>query len=132
MVDVADSDVDEAIKRIADQNRNYADKGEGAKAESGDRVTMSFKGSIDGMAFDGGTGEGIQVVIGSNTFIPGFEDQLIGIGKDETRTLKVPFPKNYASSRTGRKGCRVRDHGQPDRGAAGHQDRRRICQVAWA
>jgi len=98
VADVTDKDVDDAIKRIADQNRDFSDKGEGAKAESGDRVTISFKGSIGGTPFDGGTGEGIQVLIGSNTFIPGFEDQLIGIAKDETRTLKVPFPKNYANA----------------------------------
>ena len=97
VADVSDSDVEEAIKRIADQNRDYAAKDDGAKAESGDRVTVSFKGTIDGTPFDGGTGEGIQVVIGSNTFIPGFEDQLIGVGKDETRTVKAAFPKNYAS-----------------------------------
>lgn len=98
VAEVSDADVDEAIKRIADQNRDYADKGEGAKAETGDRVTISFKGTIGGTPFEGGTGEGIQVGIGSNTFIPGFEDQLIGIAKDETRTLKVPFPKNYANA----------------------------------
>lgn len=98
VADVTDADVDEAIKRIADQNRDYADKGENAKAESGDRVTISFKGTIDGTPFEGGTGEGIQVLIGSGTFIPGFEDQLIGIAKDETRTLKVPFPKNYGNA----------------------------------
>lgn len=99
VTDVSDSDVDEAIKRIADTNRGYADKGEGAKAASGDRVTISFKGTINGEAFEGGTGEGIQVAIGSNTFIPGFEEQLIGIGANETRTLKVSFPKNYMSEK---------------------------------
>jgi trigger factor len=97
VADVSDADVDEAIQRIASQNRNYEPKAEGAKAESGDRVTISFVGRIDGEPFEGGSGEGIQVAIGSNTFIPGFEDQLIGVGKDETRTLKVTFPKNYAS-----------------------------------
>jgi len=99
IVDVTDADVDEAIKRIADQNRPYAAKDEGAKAETGDRVTISFKGSIDGVPFDGGTGENIQVVIGTGQFIPGFEEQLIGIGSGETRTLKVSFPKNYASEK---------------------------------
>lgn len=99
VADVSDSDVDEAIKRIADTNRGYADKGEGAKAASGDRVTINFKGTINGEAFEGGTGEGIQVAIGSNTFIPGFEEQLIGIGVNETRTLKVSFPKNYMSEK---------------------------------
>jgi trigger factor len=89
--------VDEAVKRIADQNRSYAAKGDGAKAETGDRVTISFKGTIDGTPFDGGTGEGIQVVIGAGQFIPGFEEQLTDIAAGETRTLKVSFPKNYAS-----------------------------------
>src|SRR6478672_9849375 len=99
VVEVTDAEVDEAIKRIADQNRPYAAKAEGAKAETGDRVTINFKGSINGEVFDGGTGEGIQVVIGAGQFIPGFEEQLIGIGSGETRTLKVSFPKNYASEK---------------------------------
>ncbi len=97
VADVTDADIDEALKRIADQSRPYEAKAEGAKAESGDRVTVAFKGSIGGELFDGGTGEGIQVVIGSGTFIPGFEDQLIGIGAGETRTIKASFPKNYTA-----------------------------------
>jgi trigger factor len=98
VADVSDTEVDEAIQRIADQNRSYAAKGEGAKADQGDRVTINFKGSINGTPFDGGTGEGIQVVIGSNTFIPGFEEELKGIGLGETKTLKVAFPKNYMNA----------------------------------
>ena len=99
VVDVSDADVDEAIKRIADQNRPYEAKADGAKAETGDRVTISFKGSINGELFDGGTGEGIPVVIGAGQFIPGFEEQLVGMAVGETRTLKVSFPKNYASEK---------------------------------
>jgi trigger factor len=99
VAEVSDADIDEAIKRIADQNRSYAAKAEGAKAETGDRVTINFKGTIDGVPFEGGTGEGIQVTIGSNTFIPGFEEQLIGIAAGDTRTLKLSFPKNYASEK---------------------------------
>jgi trigger factor len=99
VVEVTDAEVDEAIKRIADNNRPYAAKADGAKAENGDRVTISFKGSINGELFDGGTGEGIPVVIGAGQFIPGFEEQLVGIGAGETRTLKVSFPKNYASEK---------------------------------
>ncbi|MGJ4997380.1 trigger factor [Bradyrhizobium sp. HKCCYLS3077] len=98
VADITDADVDEAIKRLADANRSYTAKAEGAKAESGDRVKVNFKGTIDGVAFDGGTGEGIDVVIGSNTFIPGFEDQLTGIAVGETRTLKVTFPTNYLNN----------------------------------
>jgi trigger factor len=97
--EVGDADVDEAIQRIADHHRNYAAKGEGTQAETGDRVTINFKGSIDGTPFEGGTGEGIQVVIGTGQFIPGFEDQLIGVKAGETRMLKVTFPKNYASGK---------------------------------
>jgi trigger factor len=99
VVDVSDADVDEAIKRIADQNRPYEAKADGAKAETGDRVTINFKGSINGELFDGGTGEGIPVAIGTGQFIPGFEEQLIGMAVGETRTLKVSFPKNYASEK---------------------------------
>ena len=99
VADVSDADVDEAITRIAEQNRPYADKGEGAKAESGDRVTVAFKGTIDGVVFEGGTGENIKVQIGSNTFIPGFEDQLIGIAPGETRAIKATFPQNYGNDK---------------------------------
>ncbi|MGJ4931380.1 trigger factor [Bradyrhizobium sp. HKCCYLS2038] len=98
VADITDADVDEAIKRLADANRSFAAKADGAKAASGDRVKINFKGTIDGVAFEGGTGEGIDVVIGSNTFIPGFEDQLVGIGVGETRTLKVSFPANYLNN----------------------------------
>jgi trigger factor len=98
VAEVTDADVDEAIKRIADQNRTFAAKEEGAKAETGDRVTVSFKGTINGSPFDGGTGENIQVVIGSGTFIPGFEEQLIGIASGETRIVSATFPKNYTSA----------------------------------
>src|SRR5579864_4522012 len=99
VADVTDAEVEDAVKRIAEQNRSFAAKGDGAKAASGDRVTVSFKGTVDGTAFDGGTGENVQVTIGSNTFIPGFEDQLIGIGAGETRTLKVSFPTNYGNEK---------------------------------
>jgi trigger factor len=98
VAEVTDADVDDAIQRLADQNRSFAAKAEGATAVSGDRVTISFKGTIDGVPFDGGSSENIQVTIGSNTFIPGFEEQLLGIASGETRNLKVPFPKNYANA----------------------------------
>src|SRR6195952_798559 len=99
VAEVTDADVDAAIKRIADQSRAFAAKSEGAKAETGDRVTISFKGSIGGTPFEGGTGENIPLVIGAGQFIPGFEEQLIGVGAGETRNLKVSFPKNYASEK---------------------------------
>ncbi|MDT3686637.1 MAG: trigger factor [Pseudorhodoplanes sp.] len=98
VADVTDEQVDEALKKIAEQNRPYADKGEGAKAESGDRVIISFVGKIDGAPFEGGTGEDVAVQLGSATFIPGFEDQLIGIAAGEQRVVKVTFPQNYPAA----------------------------------
>lgn len=98
VADVTDADIDEALKRVADGNRSYEPKGEGAKAESGDRVTVAFKGEIGGEPFAGGEGSDIPVVIGSGTFIPGFEDQLIGIAAGETRKVKASFPKNYTAT----------------------------------
>ncbi|MBS9475722.1 trigger factor [Ancylobacter radicis] len=90
---VTDAEIDETVNRISEANRPYAAK-EGA-ADKGDRVTVSFVGSIDGEKFEGGSGEDIPVVLGSNSFIPGFEEQLIGIAEGETRTVNVTFPENY-------------------------------------
>ena len=99
VVEVTDGDVDTAIERIVEQNRPFADKGAGAKAEKGDRVTVSFKGTIAGEPFEGGTSENIPVVLGTNTFLPGFEDQLVGAAAGEQRTIKLPFPTNYANDK---------------------------------
>ena len=93
--DVTDAEVEQGIARIVDQNKPYMVRPEGEKAAKDDRVTISFAGTIDGKPFEGGSGDDAVVLIGSNTFIPGFEDQLIGIGAGETRTLKVTFPARY-------------------------------------
>jgi trigger factor len=93
--DVTDAEVDEGVARISEQNRPYSLKPKGEKAAKDDRVVISFAGTIDGKPFEGGSGEDSVVLIGSNTFIPGFEDQLIGIDTGETRTLKVTFPVHY-------------------------------------
>ena len=96
--EVADAEVDEAVTRITEQNKPYSAKGEGEKAAKDDRVVISFAGTIDGQPFEGGSGDDSVVLIGSNTFIPGFEDQLIGIATGETRTLKVKFPEHYQAA----------------------------------
>jgi trigger factor len=93
--DVDDSEIDKGIARIAEQNKPFAPRAEGEKVAMGDRVTISYAGTIGGVAFDGGTGDDAPVLIGSNTFIPGFEEQLIGMGAGETRTVKVTFPTHY-------------------------------------
>jgi trigger factor len=95
VADVPDADVMTEIERMAEPSRPFTDKGAKAKAEKGDRVTVDFTGRIDGVEFDGGKGAGIQVVLGSGSFIPGFEDQLIGVKPGEQRLLKVSFPVNY-------------------------------------
>jgi trigger factor len=95
VAEVPDADVVAAIERMAEPSRAYTDKGAKAKAEKGDRVTVDFVGRIDGVEFDGGKGEDIQVVLGSNSFIPGFEDQVAGMKTGEKKLVKVSFPANY-------------------------------------
>ncbi|MGC1742067.1 MAG: trigger factor [Pseudolabrys sp.] len=93
--EVADAEVDQGLERIVQQNKPYMPRPQDEKAAKDDRVTISFAGTIDGAPFEGGSGDDAVVLIGSNTFIPGFEDQLIGITSGETRTLKVTFPQHY-------------------------------------
>ncbi len=97
--DIPDEDVETALQRLAEQNRAYEPRPDGGKAESADRLVISFKGTIDGQAFEGGSGEDIPVTLGSGAFIPGFEDQLIGIAAGETRTVNITFPANYATEK---------------------------------
>ena len=93
--DVTDAEVDEALEKIAEQNRPFIAKVEGA--EKGDKVTISFQGMLDGKPFEGGSGEGVPIVIGSAQFIPGFEDNLIGMKAGESRTFDVKFPDAYTA-----------------------------------
>ena len=96
VVEVADEEVEEQVKRIAENARTYSDK-DGA-AENGDRVTMDFVGKIDGEAFQGGSAEDSNLVIGSGQFIPGFEDQLVGAKAGDEREVKVSFPEDYGAA----------------------------------
>jgi trigger factor len=95
VADVTDEDVDFALNRLAENRRTYADKAAGAKAEKGDRVTVDFVGRIKGEPFEGGTSENIEVILGSNTFIPGFEEQLAGVEAGENRAVEATFPEAY-------------------------------------
>src|SRR5262249_21619821 len=92
-------EVDEGVRRLAEQNRAYTARPEGAKAESGDRVIISFTGTVNGEAFEGGSGDDVPVKIGANVFLPGFEDQLLGIAAAESRTVNVTFPAEYAAEK---------------------------------
>jgi len=91
---VEDAEIDQALNTIAEQGRPFNDKA-GAPAAHGDRVTISFQGTIDGAPFEGGSGDDVALVIGSAQFIPGFEDQLVGVKPEENRTVNVKFPDNY-------------------------------------
>lgn len=97
VVDVEPADVDRALERLADDRRSYVERPEGAKAENGDRVTVDFVGRIAGEAFEGGTSENIKVILGSNTFIPGFEEQLLGAVAGERRAVQATFPEAYVN-----------------------------------
>jgi trigger factor len=97
VAEVEPADIDRALDRLADNRRTYAARPEGAKAENGDRVTVDFVGKIAGELFEGGTSENIEVTLGSNTFIPGFEEQLIGVIAGERRAVEATFPEAYAN-----------------------------------
>ncbi len=96
VVAVPDEDVAQALDRMASQSRPFNAK-EGASA-SGDKLTIDFVGKIDGVEFEGGKGEGIDLVLGSGQFIPGFEDQLTGASAGDARVVNVSFPENYQAA----------------------------------
>jgi trigger factor len=99
VADVDDEAIEEALNRIADSQKVYSDKGEGAAAEKGDVITIDFKGTIDGEAFEGGARDGFDLTLGSGAFVPGFEDQLIGVKAGDERTIEVTFPEDYGSAK---------------------------------
>ena len=94
-VDVGDADVDAQVERLLGQSKKFDDAAAKHKAATGDQLIVDFAGSVDGVAFDGGTGVDMAVEIGSGMLIPGFEDQLIGAKTGDTPTVKVTFPDDY-------------------------------------
>ena len=93
VVAIGDEEVDEAVARLTSQYKSWEHKD--GKAASGDKVTISFVGTVNGKAFDGGTAEDVPLEIGSGQFIPGFEDQLTGAKGGDELTVKVTFPEAY-------------------------------------
>ena len=93
---VTDEDVEHELSHMAEHNSRLVSVDD-RPAQKDDTVTIDFEGFVDGKPFDGGKAEGQQLTIGSNTFIPGFEDQLIGMKIDEERDIKVKFPDDYFS-----------------------------------
>jgi trigger factor len=95
IAEVPAKDVEEAIQRMANAVKSFTPRGEQDKAQDGDKVTIDFVGTMNGVAFDGGTAEGVDLVLGSGQFIPGFEEQLVGAKAGDKKTVNVSFPENY-------------------------------------
>jgi len=93
-VKVEDKEIDDQIADLLDRKADLELKEDGA-VEEGDTTVIDFEGFVDGVAFDGGKGENYDLVIGSHAFIPGFEEQLIGMKAEETKDIDVTFPDNY-------------------------------------
>ena len=98
VTELKDEEVDERLKELASSQKSYKKKAKTAKAKKGDAVLIDFVGSIDGEEFEGGAMEGHQLVLGSGTFIPGFEDELIGVKAGEEKDVKVTFPQDYQAA----------------------------------
>ena len=95
--EITDEDIDKEIESMRRRCSQMVDAAEGAEVKNGDLVTLDFKGFVDGEAFEGGEGKDYPLEIGSNRFIPGFEDQLIGAKIGEARDVNVTFPEEYHS-----------------------------------
>ena len=89
--------VDEALNNLASSANDFKDRKKGSKAKDGDQVVIDFVGTVDGEAFDGGSSDDYPLVLGSNSFIPGFETQLVGCKAGEDRKVNVTFPAEYGS-----------------------------------
>ncbi|MCQ0094089.1 trigger factor [Roseovarius sp. M141] len=90
-----DAAVDEALANLASNAQDFEDRKKGTKAKDGDQITMDFVGKVDGEAFEGGTAEDYPLVLGSGSFIPGFEEQLVGVKAEEEKDVTVNFPDDY-------------------------------------
>jgi trigger factor len=96
-VEADEKALDEQLKQLAASQARFEDAKKGHKAAKGDQVVIDFVGKVDGVAFEGGTGEGMAVVLGSGQLIPGFEDQMIGLKVGDEKQLNVTFPDDYGA-----------------------------------
>ena len=97
VAEIEDAAVDEALANLAASAKDFEDRKKGAKAKDGDQVVIDFKGSVDGAPFDGGSAEEFPLVLGSKSFIPGFEEQLVGVKAGDELEVKVTFPEKYGA-----------------------------------
>jgi len=99
---ITDKDVTARVKQLAEQNAPLVNIKRNRKMKEGDTAVIDFEGSVDGVLFDGGAGKDHALLLGSNSFIPGFEEQLIGVKRDEEVVVKVTFPENYGGDLAGK------------------------------
>ncbi len=97
VVKAADADIDEALANLAESAQDFEDREDGARAENGDQVVIDFTGMLDGAPFEGGTAEDYPLVLGSDSFIPGFEEQLVGVKAGDEVAVNVTFPEDYGA-----------------------------------
>ncbi|WGI20399.1 trigger factor [Amylibacter sp. IMCC11727] len=95
VAEIEDKDVDEALANLAETAQNFEDRKKGSKAKDGDQVVINFLGKVDGEAFEGGAADDYPLVLGSNSFIPGFEEQLVGAKAGDDVEVNVSFPADY-------------------------------------
>jgi trigger factor len=95
VVKADDAAIDEALANLAESAQDFNARKKGSKAKDGDQVVMDFVGKVDGEAFEGGSAEDFPLVLGSGNFIPGFEEQLVGVKADEEKAVTVSFPDDY-------------------------------------
>ena len=109
--------VDEALDNLASSANDFKDRKKGSKAKDGDQVVIDFLGTVDGEAFEGGSSEDYPLVLGSNSFIPGFEEQLVGCKAGDNKKVKVTFPDEYGSKDLAGKNaefaCKVKNVKEP-------------------
>ncbi|MDP3525744.1 MAG: trigger factor, partial [Hoeflea sp.] len=96
VVDVPAAEVEEQVLRVAENSRTYEPKD--GKAADGDKVTIDYLGKLDGVPFEGGADQDAELVIGSNRFIPGFEEQLVGLKAGDQKEITVTFPAEYQAA----------------------------------
>ncbi|MEO9865098.1 MAG: trigger factor [Yoonia sp.] len=98
VVKADDESVKEALDNLASNAQNFEDRKKGSKAKDGDQVVFDFLGKVDGEAFEGGAAEDYPLVLGSNSFIPGFEEGLVGVKAGEEKDVEVSFPEDYQAA----------------------------------
>ncbi|MBD3625332.1 MAG: trigger factor, partial [Rhodobacteraceae bacterium] len=117
VTEIDDESVNEALDNLANSANHFESRAEGEEAQDGDQVVIDFVGKIDGEAFDGGSAEDYPLVLGSNSFIPGFEEQLTGVKAGEERDVNVSFPEEYQAEALAGKDavfeCKVKDVKEP-------------------